>query len=70
MQKKGLQPDNIDGYEKAHWIVLDFDNVIVHIFYEPIRMHYDLEGLWYGAEKIAGDTATEAISKKDHPVAA
>ena len=45
-QQYGLSPYSIEGYEKGHWILLDYGEVVVHVFYEPIREYYDLEGLW------------------------
>jgi ribosome-associated protein len=35
-----------DGYKNAQWILLDYAEVMVHIFQEPIRRLYDLESLW------------------------
>lgn len=46
LEKLGIKPLGIEGFEIGQWIVLDYDNVIVHIFYEPIRKIYSLEELW------------------------
>ena len=35
-----------DGYNHAQWILLDYANIMVHVFQEPIRRLYDLESLW------------------------
>ncbi|MEI7523682.1 MAG: ribosome silencing factor [Mariniphaga sp.] len=35
-----------DGYNQAQWILLDYTNIMVHVFQEPIRKLYDLESLW------------------------
>lgn len=40
------------GYEQARWIVLDFVDVVIHLFDEQFREYYDLEMLWGDAEKI------------------
>ncbi len=42
----------IEGENDGHWILLDFGDVIVHLFYEPVRESYDLEGLWIEAPRI------------------
>ena len=42
----GLKPLAIEGASRGHWVLLDFADVIVHIFYEPVRKFYDLDGLW------------------------
>lgn len=41
-----FRPRSIEGYAKAQWVLMDYDDVIVHIFQKPIREFYDLEGLW------------------------
>jgi len=40
------------GYEQARWILLDFVDVVVHIFDQPYRDYYDLELLWGDAKRI------------------
>ncbi len=45
-EKVGLEPISIEGFEKGHWILIDFGELVVHVFYEPVRAHYDLESLW------------------------
>lgn len=46
LEKIGIKPLGIEGAELGQWIILDFDSVIVHLFYEPIRQVYALEDLW------------------------
>jgi ribosome-associated protein len=41
-----MEPFSVQGLEDGQWIVIDASDVVVHIFYEPLRAHYDLEGLW------------------------
>ncbi len=45
-EDRGLEPYSVQGLEEGQWIVIDASDVVVHIFYEPMRAHYDLEGLW------------------------
>jgi len=40
-----------EGYEEARWILLDYNDFVVHIFDEETRRYYDLEGLWGDAPK-------------------
>lgn len=44
--RDGISPLSIEGANRGHWVLMDFSDVIVHIFYEPVREFYDLDGLW------------------------
>lgn len=51
IQKKlGLKPYNYDGYRNSQWVVIDYGNVMVHIFLPEFREFYKLEELWNDAE--------------------
>lgn len=52
LKKDNVSPTNIEGYQSAMWILMDYNNVIVHIFYEETRKFYDLERLWMDAQRI------------------
>jgi ribosome-associated protein len=43
----------MEGYEEGRWIVLDFGNVVVHLFDAESREYWDLEHLWSGAKHVA-----------------
>lgn len=45
-----------EGYQKGHWVLLDYNNIIVHVFLPDDREFYDLERLWGDAEKIDKET--------------
>ena len=49
--KAGSKPYAIEGAGRGHWVLMDFSDVIVHIFYEPVRDFYDLDGLWSDAPR-------------------
>lgn len=48
-----LRPNSTDGHTEARWIVADFFDVIVHLMKPDVRAHYDLEGLWSDAPRVA-----------------
>jgi len=52
LKKKGIQPLGQEGTSGGKWILMDYADVIVHIFLEPVRKFYDLEGLWIDASRI------------------
>jgi ribosome-associated protein len=51
--KMGRHPISREGYGTGHWVLVDFADVIVHVFYEPVREYYDLERLWGHAPRLA-----------------
>ena len=44
--RAGVRPYAVEGVQRGHWVLMDFSDVIVHIFYQPMRQFYDLDGLW------------------------
>jgi ribosome-associated protein len=52
LKKQGIKPLCSEGLSDGRWALLDYGNVIIHIFYETVREFYDIEGLWSDAEKI------------------
>ena len=54
-RQQGLQRFGRAGYEQARWILLDFIDVVIHIFDSEYRDYYDLELLWGDAERLTID---------------
>lgn len=52
LMRAGIRPASIEGYQHAQWVVMDYGDVLVHIFYEPVREFYDLERLWVRAPRV------------------
>lgn len=50
--KLNLEPKNVEGYRNASWILLDYTDVIVHIFSKDDRIFYDLERIWRDGREI------------------
>lgn len=55
-------PIGIEGLNEGRWVLIDYGDVMVHIFHEPVRLFYDLDGLWSDAKEIP--------VKEDQPVPA
>ena len=53
LKKEGLTPLSIEGLKEGHWVLMDYGNIVVHVFYDPVRSFYDLEGLWADAPRIS-----------------
>lgn len=52
LRDKKIRCSGIEGETEAKWVLMDYDDCIVHIFYEPVRAFYDLEGLWADAPRL------------------
>jgi ribosome-associated protein len=50
-EKLNEKPYHIEGKQNAEWILVDYVDVIVHVFQRPIRSFYNLEGLWADAKR-------------------
>jgi ribosome-associated protein len=51
-EKAGIKPLGIEGLNHSHWVLMDYGDVIVHIFEEGTRGFYELEKLWMDALSI------------------
>jgi ribosome-associated protein len=51
LRSVGIRPHSVEGAGRGQWVLMDFSDVIVHIFYQPVREFYDLEGLWGDAPR-------------------
>ncbi len=52
MKTEGVRPSFMEGYREGRWVIIDYGNVIVHIFLEQLRELYDLESLWIEAKRL------------------
>lgn len=50
--KFGTRCAGVEGLPQGNWVLLDFGDVVVHIFHQDARGFYDLEGLWLDAERV------------------
>ncbi|HVY47819.1 MAG TPA: ribosome silencing factor, partial [Minicystis sp.] len=52
MRRKGVAPLSMEGLGAATWVLIDFGDVVVHVFQEEARSLYDIEGLWIDASRV------------------
>ena len=50
--KEGVNPKQIEGYQTANWVLLDYGDEIVHVFDEENRLFYDLERIWRDGKSV------------------
>jgi ribosome-associated protein len=53
MEREGERPLSVEGVNHGHWAVLDFNDVVVHVFFEDTREFYRLERNWLDAREVA-----------------
>ncbi len=58
----GIFPLGIEGGRSGSWILMDYGDVIIHIFYEPIREFYDIESLWSDAPRMSIDQSVQKLT--------
>ncbi|MEW5994041.1 MAG: ribosome silencing factor [Candidatus Zixiibacteriota bacterium] len=61
LMKEGIRPGHREGMGEGNWVLLDYIDVVVHVFYEPTRRFYALEKLW-------GDAPIEELADTDSGV--
>ncbi len=52
LARNSVRPLGVEGRENNHWVLLDYGDVIVHVFEDNTRGFYDLEGLWIDAVRV------------------
>jgi ribosome-associated protein len=60
-EEHGVRAVAVDGFPASQWIVLDYLQVVVHIFHRDKREFYSLEDLWGDAPRLAWEPAAPAI---------
>lgn len=55
MREESFRTYGLEGEQEGNWVLLDYGDVVIHIFYQPVREFYDLEGLWIEAPRIELD---------------
>ena len=60
LREHGLQILGSEGGRSGQWSLLDYGDLIVHVFHHPMREHYDLEGLWNDAGRVPIEVPPDA----------
>jgi ribosome-associated protein len=52
MREEGFRAYGVEGEQEGHWVLMDYGDIVVHLFYQPHREIFDLEGLWIEAPRV------------------
>ena len=52
LKAAGVQPNSVEGYKQAEWVLIDYVDFVVHVFSDKARKFYDLERLWKSAKRL------------------
>lgn len=65
LRDRGYTAMGVEGKASGQWALLDYGDLIIHIFHHPIREHYDLESLWSEAPRVEIEVPDEARISAD-----
>jgi ribosome-associated protein len=65
MKSAGILPLGVEGEKIGKWILLDYADVVVHVFYEPVREFYNLEQLWPDVPRMDVDVNLSELATLD-----
>jgi len=68
LKKKGVRPMAVEGLPHGSWVLMDFGDVVVHVFQDETRQLYDIEGLWLDAHRLPVPRGSEAERSPDPEV--
>jgi ribosome-associated protein len=74
LSAQDTRPIGVEGTAEGRWVLMDYGDVIIHIFLEAVRLFYDLEGLWHDVPRtrynedglvVGGETAPRRLPQPD-----
>ena len=60
LSESGERPTNVEGLENAEWVLMDYGDLVVHVFSEGARAYYDLDRLWRTGHDVTIEGVTSA----------
>ena len=62
LKKAGRRPIGIEGERVGKWVLMDYGDLVIHIFFDPIRDFYDIERLWVDAPRLEIEDEAPALT--------
>jgi ribosome-associated protein len=62
LAQAGVKPLGAEGMQDGLWVLMDYNTVVIHIFFHELRGFYDLEGLWAEAPRLSKTSSSSAMS--------
>ena len=56
LSRQGFKPKSMEGYSSANWVLMDYNDIIIHVFCSDDRSFYDLERIWKDGKEVAVDS--------------
>ena len=67
-KERGIASLGLEGYQTGAWVLLDFNDIIVHVFQEDLRSFYNIEGLWSEGRRVDWRGAQSADQNADRSI--
>jgi ribosome-associated protein len=64
LKENGIRPNHVEGYRHAEWVLMDYVDIVVHIFSKSARAYYDLERLWRDGKRLDAQKVLNAKTRK------
>jgi ribosome-associated protein len=62
-KRAGVRPIGVEGLSTSKWVLVDYGDVIFHMFLEELRSYYDMDGLWADAPRIDAGLEREKLKE-------
>lgn len=67
LSAQDIRPIGVEGTVEGRWVLMDYGDVIIHIFLEAVRYFYDIEGLWHDVPKTRYDEEGLVVGGESTP---